>query len=98
MAMLRAADLTLEHGCTHFAVLSEGDDSTTAYLPATTTTNGYVNSSGGFSATSNTYGGAPIHKPGSRLFVMLLKEAPSADDPSVFDARFIHDTLSPKYK
>lgn len=98
MAMLRAAELTLQSGYSHFVIIDAADGSETSYInqPGTTQTTLTPRLGGGYNATSNTYGGytAPISKPRSEIFVRMLRGA----DSNGLDAQQVHDRLAPKYK
>lgn len=98
MAMLRAAELTLQSGYTHFIILGAGDSVETSYItqPGTTYTTLTPNYGGGYNATSNTYGGytAPVNKPRSEIMVKMLHGA----DGNGLEAQQVYDRLAPKYK
>lgn len=97
MAMLRAAELTLQSGYTHFLVLDAADSVDKSYYtqPGTTYTTLTPRYGGGYSATSNTYGGytTPINKPKSEIFIKMV-----GADGNGLDAQQVYDRLAPKYK
>lgn len=97
MAMLRAAELTLQSGYSHFVILDAADATDTSYYnqPGTTQTTLTPRLGGGYNATSNTYGGytAPINKPRSEIFVKMLGSGQYG-----LSAQETYDRLAPKYK
>lgn len=102
-ALLRSAELTLEHGYTHFALAASGSSSETSTYttPTTSYTTGSAYSSGGNaygSATTNTYGGQTvfISKPSATNTVVMFKSKPDVQGIA-FDARFVYDSLRKKY-
>lgn len=103
--LLRCAELALENGYSHFAIIQAEDTSKTSYavMPTRTTTTSYGDAtlwgnSLHLNGTSNTQtsGGevVPILKPGAGAVIKLLR------DPSdqAFDANMIKTTLRAKYK
>ena len=96
MALLRAAELAIDHGYTHFVVLGSNGSVDTSYYVQPGTTVATVNPTGfgGYTATANTYGGyvAPINKPRTEMVVRFV----SADAGGI-DAATIIETLGPKY-
>ena len=103
--LLRCAELALEKGYSHFAIMQAVDASTVSYTstPITTTTtasaNGYMMGNGvnltGSSKTV-TQGGTitPILKPGAGATIRLLRQPVS----QAFDAQSLRDSLRAKYK
>lgn len=97
MAMLRAAELTLERGFSHFIVVSAGEkiDSTNAWMPGVTSTSVYPTGNGGF--RSFTSGGGfmmNIRKPQAELIVRMFHDAST----NGLDASAIASALARKYK
>jgi len=96
MAMLRAAQLTLDSGYTHFAVMNEGESYSTSYVaqPGTTTTtiqpNGY-----GYTAYSHSTPGLmmPINKPRSEIIIRMFRDGSTGG----MDARQVFARLAPRY-
>ena len=102
-ALLRCAELTLEHGYSHFALAdSKSDSEIGAYTtPTTTYTTGSAYSVGNTvygSARTNTYGGNTefYSKPGTTNTVVMFKGKPDIQG-IVFDARFVNDSIRRKY-
>lgn len=102
-ALLRSAELTLEHGYTHFALAASGSNSeTSSYTtPTTSYTTGSAYSSGGNvygNATTNTYGGQTvfISRPSASNTVVMFKGKPDVQGMA-FDASFVYDSLRKKY-
>lgn len=102
-ALLRSAELALEHGYTHFALAASGSSTNTSTYttPTTSYTTGSAYSAGGSaygSATTNTYGGQTvfISKPSSTNTVVMFKGKPDIQG-MVFDAKFVYDSLRKKY-
>lgn len=103
-ALLRAADLTLLNGFSHFALVdsrtSQRVESFTT--PATTTTNvsgyRYGNSFTG-NATSTTYGGGTqfVTMPSAKNTVMMFKGAPEGV-AAAYDAAFLCNSIGRKYE
>ena len=101
--MLRASELALENGFTHFAVLDERS-STTAH---SFTTSGQATTSGTayFSGNQATYSGHTtytpgqthtFYKPNTGLMVKLFKSKP--DGAFAFDAAFLQKSIKEQYK
>jgi hypothetical protein len=103
--LLRCAEIALENGYSHFAILQAVDASTVSYsttpIRSTTTAsaNGYmlgnnINLNG--SSTTITQGGdtTAIFKPGAGATIRLLRQP----DSQAFDAQRIKDSLRAKYK
>ena len=102
-ALLRCAELALEHGYSHFALAdSKSDNEIGAYTaPTTTYTTGSAYSVGNTaygSARTNTYGGNTTFysKPGVTNTVVMFKGKPDIQG-MVFDARFVYDSIRKKY-
>lgn len=96
-AMLRASEITLEHGFTYFKILGE-DDQTEQYLFTTGgyTTNRYnpvTNTTQTHTSPVTTVSGAEI---GSTKRIMCFKEKP--EDVFVYDAEFVSSSIRGSYK
>ncbi len=98
MAMLRAADLTLARGYTHFAVKHAGDNDQAVHLgqPRNFSPNDYIFPYAAFPAESSTNSGGTLYTHGARLYVVLLKDPP-AGTTGLYDARAVHADLGPLY-
>jgi uncharacterized protein YceK len=101
--MLRAAELTLSHGFTHFAVLNEstGGVTETISTPGGSYTTGSVNVAGRSAYYSGQTTYVPgltlnIYKPRSGMMVRCFKGQPKG--VFALDARFLQSTLRAKYK
>ena len=101
-AMLRAADLTLQHGFKYFALINENDSTTEQSF----TTTGHANTTGEVYAYGNnaTYSSNTtytpgqtytFHKPKSGLMIRCFATKP--EGISVFDAAFLRQSLGSKY-
>lgn len=103
-ALLRCAELALEHGYTHFALTDSTTESktTSAYTaPTTSYTTGSAYAAGNTvygSARTNTYGGNTIYmsKPKAVNTVVMFKGKPDLTG-MVFDARFVYESIRKKY-
>jgi hypothetical protein len=96
LALLRAADLTLENGFTHFILLSESDASRSINLatPQQAVTTGTANFYGDtayLNATTTTTGGysTRIDKPGATIIIRMTNE----DSEIAMDATFARDFI-----
>lgn len=98
MALLRSAEVTLEHGFKYFAVVDEQSSSSYGTYTAPTTTNasvtGYGNSAYG---TATTYGGQTflIAKPRSTNLIACFNQKPEGF--FVFEAEFVAKSLRDKF-
>lgn len=102
MATLRAAELTLRHGFTHFAILEKRYDveHSSFTAPAQTQTRGTVSSYGGTSylnARSVTSGGYTFTSSDPRVSTVIECFNGKPREGSAFDARFVYDSLTKKY-
>lgn len=102
-ALLRCAELALEHGYSHFALVDSKSSSETSVhtTPTTTYTTGSAYVSGNTvygSARTNTYGGNTVFmsKPGTTNTVVMFKGKPDIQGMA-FDARFVYDSIRKKY-
>ena len=102
-ALLRSAELTLEHGYTHFALAGSNTSSETSAVttPTTSYTTGSAYASGGRvygNATTNTYGGQTIFisRPTASNTVFMFKGKPDIQG-MIFDAKFLYDSIRKKY-
>lgn len=96
MATLRAAELTLQSGYTHFAILGANESSDRAYYnqPGTTTTTIQPTGFGNYQAQSSTYGGysVPIDKPKTQLIVKMMGAGQGG-----LDAQEVYQQIAPRY-
>lgn len=98
-ALLRAAEVTLEHGFTHFGIVDSKNQTkiSSVTVPATTvyTPNVYTGTT-----TISTYGGGTyiISAPQSFYTIVCYKGKPEDDKGVVFDAAFLKDSLRKKYE
>lgn len=104
MALLRSADLTLQHGFKFFVLADASNTSRISAMttPQTTTTTGSVTAYGNmatFNAQSNSYGGETVYlaKPRAANLVVMYGDKPSVAG-MVFDAAFVCASLASKYK
>jgi hypothetical protein len=103
LALLRAADLTMEKGYSQFAIVDESNSTRTQ----TFTTAGHARTTGtatiyGSNATYSSYTTYKpgqtftFYKPSTGLLVQCFKEKP--DGVFTFDAAFLQQSLRQKYK
>jgi hypothetical protein len=104
-AMLRAAELALEHKFRYFTILGEFDRSGVDYAQFTTPgyTTGTVTNYGGFATFSATTTPAttthiPIFKPGSELAIRCYDQTPGGHTGQVFEAANVASQLRVRYK
>lgn len=102
-ALLRAAELTLQHGYKYFAIInSDSYISTTTYTtPTETKTRAQVRYYGGTAygeSKSTTTGGDTytFNKPRVSLMIISFAEKPETD-ATVFNAHFVRDSIKKKY-
>ena len=97
LIMMRSADLAQQNGFSHFAFSSGSTDTTTSVTssPSTTYTSGYVNPSGSFNATSNTYGGGLnfYAKPSAENTVVMFNGNPNNINGVVYEAAFVCESV-----
>jgi hypothetical protein len=98
MAMLRAAELALERGYTHFVIRHAGEADQVLHLQQQRTLGAgeYIFPYGAFGTEAPGTGGGTLYKRGVRLYVVLLKNPP-ADLAGVLDARVVQGELSRLY-
>lgn len=102
LALLRAADLTLSRGFTHFILLGEMNtlNRQTITTPGQTYTNGSVNVYG----NTAYYTGNTTYVPGMTFDVvkprtgLMVRCLHGTQGMRAFDARFLQDSLRAKYK
>lgn len=106
-AMLRAAELTIEGGFKHFAILDESssEEVSTFTTPGSSQTTGSAYVYGGSRSYYGTYSGHTtyyppqtyfIFKPHSEFLIKCFPEKPEAI--YTFDALFLQNSLKQKYK
>lgn len=83
MAMLRAAELTLLHGFTHFQIIDERNTTRASTWGQTY-----------YSGRLTTYHNHTIYKPKSGILVQLFKEKPEG---FAYDAAFLQQSLKRTY-
>lgn len=104
-ALLRAADLSLEHNYSYFILMGHQDKSKTIIIPGATTsyTTGTVSSSNGYgtySGTTTSYtNDVPIHKPSVSLLIRCLetKEGLDSHVGKVYSANEIRREIRQQY-
>ena len=101
-AMLRAADLCLQHSFTCFALLNESSSTSTSAV----TTPGYSYTTGSAYAYGNsaTYSGQTVYSPGQTILIhkphagLLIRGFQTKPDGIyTFDAAFLQKSLKQKY-
>ena len=104
MALLRSAELTLQYGFTHFAIADGRStaEHVTIDMPTRATTTGTVSTYGNTSyinARTNVTGGDSftVAKPSTTNTIVCFNGKPQIN-AFVYDANFLVDSLSPKYK
>lgn len=103
-AMLRAAEITLEHQFMYFTIIGKQDTSSTDYIDTggSSYTTGTVSSHGGYSTysgtTTYTPSTTPVHKPASLVAIRCYTARPSGHVGKVYDAKSVQDELRAKYK
>ena len=104
-AMLRAAEVALEHKFRYFTILGEFDRSGVDYAQFTTPgyTTGTVTNYGGFATFSATTTPPlttqiPIFKPGSEMAIRCYDQAPGGHTSQVFEAANVASQLRLRYK
>ena len=97
-ALLRSAELTLDHGYSYFAIVKSGQHTSNSTYTTPTTTyssaSAYGNNAYG---SSTTYGGQTylISKPNATNTIICFKEKPKGFS---YNAEFIRKSLSEKYE
>jgi hypothetical protein len=100
LAMLRAADLAVEKGYTHFVVrhAGESDQAMTLGPKKAIGPGEYIFPYAAFGTdASGGAGGGTLYKRGARLYVVFLKEPPPTMT-GVYDARVVQSELGRLYK
>ena len=99
-ALLRAAEVCLEHSFKYFSIIGEGDRSSSEIIHTggTAYTTGTVNSFGGYSGTT-TYRPmtTPVFKPGSEITIKCYETLPGGHVGKVEDAAKVASSLKAKY-
>lgn len=100
-ALLRAAELTINHGFNYFIIVDNKEATSTAYaaMPSQSYTTGNYNAySGQYSANTRYMGGGavPIHKASTSMMVKCFVEKPSLG-VIPFDARELSRSIKGKY-
>lgn len=98
-ALLRAAEVTLEHGYTHFGIVDSKDEIkySSVTVPATTV---YTPNIFAGTTTATTSGGGTYigYEPQSFKTIVCYKGKPEDDKGVVFDAAFLKESLRKKYE
>ncbi len=101
MALLRSADLTLQQGYSHFAVIGGSDQVQVNHgvTPSTTSVSGYQKLGNTLYATTTTRPGVAYttSMPTATSTVAMYRERPAASAVLVYDARDIYEELTRKY-
>ncbi|MBC7939580.1 MAG: hypothetical protein H7Z19_07400 [Chitinophagaceae bacterium] len=101
MALLRSAELTLQQGCTHFAVIGGADHVQVSHgvTPSTTSVTGYQQLGNTLYATTTTRPGTTtsLSLPTATNTVVMYRERPASSATLVLDARDIVQQLTRKY-
>jgi len=101
MALLRSAELTLQQGCTHFAVIGGADHVQVSHgvTPSTTSVTGYQQLGNTLYATTTTRPGTTttLSLPTATHTVVIYRERPAASAALVLDAREVVQQLTRKY-
>lgn len=106
-ALLRAADLTLQHGFKYFTILDESSSMAVSAFttPGTAHTTGSAYVYGGYGSYYGSYSGHTTYtpsqtyfmlKPQSGLLIRCFAEKP--DGIYTFDATFLQQSLKQKYR
>ena len=94
-ALLKAAEITLGAGKTHFTIVGDKDATSTAYGQ----TGGSIQNWGGGFVTYNPGITYDIVKPGQDLMVRVWTPGPKdALPPNTFNAREVFDNINPRVK
>jgi len=98
-ALLRAAEITLENGFTHFGLIDSRDLAEISSYTSPVQSNTYVNPATG-QATTHTYGGNTYisSAPHSFKTIICYKGKPEDGKGVVFDAAFLKESLRKKYE
>lgn len=104
-ALLRAAEITLEHNYSSFVILGEGDRSSVqnVHTEMPTYTNGtvtnYGNGTAYYTATTTPSGfDMPVVKPGHEITIRCFSGRPPAHSGEVYDAARVAADLRAKYR
>jgi hypothetical protein len=100
-ALLRAAEVCLEHNFKYFSVIGEGDLSSSEIIQTggTSHTTGTVTSYGTYSGTTTyTPTTMPVFKPGSEITIRCYVSRPGGHAGKVEDAAAIVSSLRAQYK
>lgn len=103
LALLRAAELAMSNGASHFAVVDSASSSRQGAFttPQTSYTTGTVNTYGStatYNAQTTTYGGQTfiVSKPTAQNLVLLVRDPDEFDGP-VYDAQTVAEGVKDKY-
>ena len=103
-AMLRAAEVTLEHQFRYFTILGKEDMSSTDYVDTggSSYTTGTVSNYGGYGSysghTTYTPSVTPVYKPGSAILIKCFTRQPSGHVGKIYDAAQVKSELRTKHK
>ena len=103
-AMLRAAEVTLEHNYRYFSILGEEDRSSTELIHSggTAYTTGTAYTYGGYGSysgiTTYTPSTTPVYKPGTMLTIRCYDRKPGGHAGQVYDAKQLRESMRAQYK
>lgn len=103
-ALLRAAEICLEHNYRYFSISGEGDNSRTDTIRTGEThyTTGTINSYGGFNTftgtTTSTATNIPVFKPSPSVTIICYDKIPGGHSGPVKSAMEVKSELRAKYK
>lgn len=100
-ALLRAAEICIEHNFKYFSILGEGDRSGSEVIKTGgfAHTTGTLNSYGGYSGTTvYTASEMPIFKPGKEITIRCYVKMPGGHAGKVEDAASVVASLRAQYK
>ena len=92
-ALLRSAELTLEHGYKYFVLVDERQSVEHHTTPVQSRTTGHI-SGDTFTANTSTSGGHTFKKPSSKNTILCFKEKP---EQFSYDAKFVFQSIRTKY-
>jgi len=103
-AMLRAAEITLEHQFNYFTIIGKKDVTSTEHIDTggSSYTTGNISSYGNYATYSGTTtyspSTTPVHKPASLVIIQCYTKKPSGNTGQIYDAKSVKDELRAKYK
>lgn len=104
LALLRAAELAMSNGASHFAIVDSASSTTQGQFttPQTSSTTGTMNTYGStatYNAQTTTYGGQTftVSKPTAQNLVLLVRD-PSEFNGPVYEAQIVAEGVKDKYR